>query len=126
MSKRSRKRNEIVGKFVLPIYEPVVYVAVADSVADGIKLLPKKFTRIQDKLGEDYDSQACYIGEWPNYALIFRARNLNLGVVAHEVGHVCRRILDEVGFKIESDNDEPLAYLEEYMTNKVHAILSGK
>lgn len=114
--------KNVKGSFKVPIYEVRIYVALAPTIAEGVAMLPIVMQKISDKLG-CHESTACYMGEWPNFALIFTQGKCSLGTVAHEIGHVSRKILADIGFKIEESNDEPLAYLEEYVTDKVHAIL---
>ena len=48
------------------------------------------------------------------------------GIIAHEALHAANFIFDAVGVPADYDNDEPLAYLVKWITDKVHGFVSEK
>lgn len=49
--------------------------------------------------------------------------NLNSGVIAHEAYHVVSGIMSHVGVYPSFDNDEPMAYLIEWVVNNIHRVV---
>lgn len=48
------------------------------------------------------------------------------GVVAHEAVHAAIAVLDHAGVPISKKNQEVLAYLTEWITDKVDGVVNGK
>ena len=51
---------------------------------------------------------------------------LAVGTVAHESFHAAMHLAYHKGIDVEFSNQEPMAYLLEYITNKVHKFLQDK
>lgn len=49
---------------------------------------------------------------------------INPGVIAHEAHHICSYIADKRGIIIDTNNDEPMAYLIEWIVNEVHKYIT--
>jgi hypothetical protein len=106
-------------KFKVPIYDCIVRFVVTDDVRSSIKKLPPSLTETYDE--EDDTCTGIYFSKWPDYAIVLRDdKRADGAVLDHEIGHVARKIMEDIGFKIEADNDEPLAYLEEFLTRMIH------
>lgn len=46
------------------------------------------------------------------------------GVIAHEAYHICSFISDKRGITIDTNNDEPIAYLTEWIVNEIHKFIN--
>lgn len=82
----------------------------------GVDILPKSL-RCDSGV-----CRGCYIAMHPDYAIV--TTELSHDTMAHEVSHVCRHLMEVIGFKVIPDesgnpNDEPLAYLEGWMSQQI-------
>ncbi|MDO6737078.1 hypothetical protein [Wenyingzhuangia sp. 2_MG-2023] len=53
-------------------------------------------------------------------------KNISPGVVSHEALHITSFIADTRGFVADFNNDEPLAYLQGWVTDQVHKFIKEK
>ena len=55
--------------------------------------------------------------------IIYRPNEISFGTLAHEALHFCTYLSELLGFKaIELENDEPYAYLIEWVTNCINSV----
>jgi hypothetical protein len=93
-----------------------MYFIVSEDVKKSVRLLPKELQKDLDD--SDYDAcQAFYTCNHPSYGII--TSNTTYDTVSHEIGHVSRQLMENIGFKIKASNDEPLAYLEGFLADRI-------
>lgn len=108
-------------KLVVPIYDCILWVIVSQTVKDGALLLPPALKSAYTP-DEDDNCKAIFYydsGVGKNYAIIFTLNAADGPVIHHETGHAARTILKDIEWRIDFDNDEPLAYLEEWINREV-------
>lgn len=105
--------KEIRFSFKIPIYNARLYFTYTDNIPEAIKSLPHQL-RTHDCHG----CQGLYTAASPLYSIT--VSNLTYDTITHEIGHVARQLLEDIGFKIKASNDEPLAYLEGYLADQIH------
>lgn len=84
----------------------------------------------------DFDSYyaACFEGLWKNekgeefycvYIVLNQEAELfTHGIVSHEVRHATNAIMQRIGHSLDAINDEPEAYLQQWITDAVYNVLS--
>lgn len=115
MSPSIRKRIRV------PIYDLDLWLVVAEDIYQAALLLPVEL-RCQ-AVPSDSNHRAIFYSESPYYAIVFDALELEPGIIGHEIGHAARQMMEDIGFTINSNNDEPLARLEDWITARVYKIL---
>lgn len=96
----------------IPIYD--IYFTIHDNVAD---------------IG--FDKQKAAAGLSWNYEtdpqaharLAFNMDFITMGRIAHECTHLAIRIFDRACINVDAANDEPLAYLVQYLVDNVSSAL---
>lgn len=58
-----------------------------------------------------------------NYSIVFSEEDLDVGVLAHEVFHVTCNVAEDICATIDPANDEPFAYLNEYIFKQSYKAL---
>lgn len=108
-------------RFLVPIYECYLTLKVTEDVQAEWEKNPEPSNR------DDADSycQAFYVSNWPEFMIVV-SPTASHDDLTHEVGHVCRSIMGEIGFRVEHNNDEPLAYLEGWMMQQVRDRMDGE
>lgn len=112
----------ITTRFKIPIYGLELFVSVGDSIHEVIESIPESF-RTPEEEGDD-NCKGVSFCQHPKYAIGINLKYIDRGIVHHEIGHVCRAMLGDIGFKIDPNNDEPLAYLEDWVANKIDHFLT--
>lgn len=101
--------------FSVPIYDHKLILVVTDDMKSWADKYPDPVSMTQN--GE---CLAFFAPAKPKVELIVIQPRSPLNHIAHEIGHAARYIMGYIGFKIMSDNDEPLAYLEDFLTREIH------
>lgn len=99
------------AKLILSVSEDVIAARKEDSEIFGPCLLTKA------------QAMASCDDEGNNYAIYFNYSHLDHGTIAHEIFHLTHRIFDSISGKFDINNQEPLAYLCEWLTDWVYAEL---
>lgn len=110
-------------RIAIPIYECDLIVCIGDSIEESVDAIPRRHKEMVDLSNFDNSCQGVSFVRHPFYILCFTTESIGSGIVHHEIGHVTRSLMCDIGFKIYADNDEPLAYLEGWMSDKVYAFL---
>lgn len=84
---------------------PIIYDVVKDGIMYAHSLL---------LVGEGYERYCILL----NYDC--KHRKMYSGTVAHEALHICNMIADNRGIKHDTKNDEPMAYLLEYIVTDLN------
>lgn len=110
--------------FWIPIYRGHLVVAVGDD----IEKLQDRFPGC--RFGKDIYAEVHFPVTWKGHEsvlVIFNPKNpgrkLTHGCIAHEAIHAANFILAERGVECHPRNDEPLAYLTEWMVDKINSVL---
>ena len=111
------------SSFKVPIYGMTIHVVVAKNLSEGHSLLPYGLSDTDEAMVSHPCCQAMYSVSFPDYAILFKNKTPHDEEFYHEIGHVCRRLMNDIGWKIDAINDEPLAYLEGWMAEKVKKVL---
>lgn len=102
-----------------------------------IVILTNSMDKLKGTLGDDYISgelfaHALYVGYkgYQSFVTVFNFDNENMhinhGLITHEVIHCLSYILDSRGIKADLNNDEPVAYLSEWLTNRIYEFIHEK
>lgn len=109
--------------FKIPMYyesgETKLMVYIADKLTDV-----KTFVECIDD-PDDYDGVDAVVFNWNNHIrVIFERKHIDAGRIAHEAIHIKNRIFKYSGIENDPDNDEPEAYLVQWIVNKIHGVLA--
>ena len=109
--KKTCKRKKIH----VPIYDVEVVVIVTNDI-------PAAYQR---EFGFEIDDTrgACLGYHGRKFGLFFEPKFARKGVIAHEIFHLTHRILEKCSCNFDSGHHEPGAYLCEWLTEKVYAVL---
>ena len=102
-------------KIHVPIYDVDLVVVVTDDIPAAYK---REFGVQIDDL-----HAACLGYSGRKFGLFFEPKFKRRGIIAHEIFHLTHRILEKCTCNFDAGHHEPGAYLCEYLTEKVHAIL---
>jgi len=112
-------------KVQIPIYRGNLVIIFSDD-ASKIK------SHIDDFDGEDVYGHAIYTmyKNSESFVLILNFHNksckMKHGVITHEAVHISSFIAESRGFQPDFNNDEPVAYLAEFVTNEVYKFMKQK
>ena len=98
-------------KIKIPIYGGTLTIIKCDNI-DEVK---ERF-----KLPDTKHIDALVIYEKVGEHIIIFEKGVNHGIVAHECLHVVTNIFEETHIWIDNDNDEPAAYLLEWIVNQYY------
>ena len=105
--------NETSFRFKDPIYEFAIKVVITEDIKKWDEMYPNAES-------SDGDCNALFVKlDGKNSVIIIKPCS-PLDDLAHEIGHAARSVMKYIGFKIDFDNDEPLAYYEGYLTRTIH------
>lgn len=105
----------------IPIYEVRLYVIIGLEAREALDLLPKNLRKIaEDNFGEDLDCRGMYLSDPRRSEYALTVTSPDHSTLQHEIGHVCRSIMLNVGWEYDAENDEPLAYLEDWVSQEIH------
>lgn len=75
----------------------------------------------------------CVPGNYRNQGAFYCVLNFNNkdgkishGVIAHEAVHLANFILKDAGVRCDYNNDEPLTYLVQWITNRIYSFINKK
>lgn len=98
--------------FKIPIYNGKLKFIITNDIPRAVKTLPKAM-RVMN--GENCHGLSLFMH--PLYVIIVDCDSYD--TVSHEIGHVARALMSDIGFKVTPSNDEPLAYLEGYLSDQI-------
>ena len=99
--------------FIVPIYNFKVEVVVFDSLLEVRNKYPEFMT---------VGTKACTV-EYSNSMAKIIVPSYKYSSVIHELEHIKNLIWKDKGYKPQENNDEPDAYLIEYLYDKVDKII---
>jgi hypothetical protein len=106
----------------IPIYKGKLVIILTDS--------KKKLNKILPDFKDDEIYGHAWLAPYKNragYIIILNPTNsysITHGVVSHEALHIVSFISKDRGIIMDPDNDEPLTYLIEYITDEVYRVLN--
>lgn len=74
-------------------------------------------------IGQDKEDAEAYVINKDNFLHVVFKKDVDDGIIVHEVVHLVNEIFMIVGQKGDSDNDELQAYLTQYLFKKIKKIL---
>lgn len=106
--------NEHIIK--IPIYDATLCIVDSKNVS-------KALIEIKGNASDDDSSYSSYLfydheNTPANWWLCIDFKDLDMGVLVHELFHATHRILEYFDVKFTSENHEPFAYLMEYLFNE--------
>lgn len=117
------ERAVIHRRFSAPLYGADVNVLFTDSTTAGARWIAEKYPR--EGIDPDDYSDACAfvfcVGRWPWVILPWDA---SIDTISHEAVHAAYEYNNAVGVKSGYTNQESLAYLVGYMTEKLANMLA--
>ena len=106
----------------IPIYDATLCIVDSKDINKSLKKIRgdkhEEESNLLSYLFWDHDK---YSAHW---WLCIDFKDLNIGVLVHELFHATHRILEYFDVKFTSDNHEPFAYLMEYLFNECIKIKS--
>jgi hypothetical protein len=101
--------------FEIPIYEVSVWLVVDEDAY-------MRRVDMADTFGEYNLGAFAGLCAWKDnqFGLFFYPNGLTHNTISHEVTHLALRIMKWIGFDIDPENHEPLAYLQGYLTALVY------
>lgn len=107
-------------KILIPIYKAPLYFVWDCSSDDFVKTARDKFYIDLDKgnyYGAGFSTE--FLDSKNNAVyILWVSDSRDVGLVAHEIFHLVCFIMDRRGISYSQENDEPFAYLIEYVTNR--------
>lgn len=97
----------------VPIYDFKVEVCIFDDIEEAKREYPRYIS---------YDMLGCTI-EWGGSICTLIVPSDNYSTLIHELEHVKNLVWKAKGYKPQADNDEPDAYLLEWLFNRVDKII---
>lgn len=94
-------------RYKLPLYGVPYDVYVVDTVDEARGIYPE--------YDEGYAAMVTYEDDYSQLRMIFRSGALSPAVTAHECVHLANRVCVLLGIKADAENDEPLAYMVQYI-----------
>ena len=119
MAKESESLYYYEKAIEIPIYRGYLIVVFTNDI-DTIKKAYPAF------VGKNVYAHTIYINhkDSQGFCVIFNFKNKNRriyhGVIAHESLHAANMIAEERGILLSTDNDEPMAYLTEFITDEIY------
>ena len=109
-------------KISIPIYRGNLHVILTNDI---------KRLKIEMPFFEGDEIHAHAISypdtKWYGYSIILNINNINSdtinGKIAHEAVHVAHFIMNDRGIEADSRNDEPMAYLVQWIVDVVHKFI---
>lgn len=108
-------------ELTIPIYDAKVTVVVTKDFQE--KVLEAGFEGEVTPTGAitlHYPDNALY------YTVIFHEETVSPGHIAHEAFHLAGKIMEQIDYKYDRDNDEPMAYLVGFIVDGFHQIIFKK
>ena len=102
--------------FIVPIYDFKIEVVVFDNISEARNKYPEFMTT---------GTKACTIEYFDNSRVKIIVPSYKYSSVVHELEHAKNLIWKVKGYKPQEDNDEPDAYLIEYLYDKVDKIIKN-
>ncbi len=103
--------------------ETKLMVYITDDLVD-IKEFVDSMKDTDDSL-TDYDgADAVVFNHNDHLRIVFERKYIDAGRIAHEAIHAKNLIFKWVGIKNDPDNDEPEAYLVQWIVNCIHDVLA--
>lgn len=107
----------MVKKINIPIYDSQVNVYIG-NILDNLKKINSKFN-INVEVSENIEGMAINLeSNQGTLHMLLIEKDCRLNTLVHECLHVAWDILDDKGVMCSVDNQEPLAYLTDYIFDK--------
>lgn len=111
-----------VYKGQFEIYDTArIYLILCDNIPQA----RNQFKDIRDGNDSD-DCRGLAIYRWPNYYIFFKESTLSKRLISHEVFHIVVYLMKDVGVRFGTDNNEPFAYMIEWLTGWVYTKLGSR
>lgn len=111
--------------YEMPLYRGVLVIIITNSPS-GVR---KMFPDFDDDEVYAHSLLAGYRGKQA-FVIIINPdnsyRDIKHGTIAHEAVHIANYVGMTRGFVADFDNDEPICYLVEWVTDKVYKLLKKK
>lgn len=83
-----------------------------------------KLSKFQKLSDFSFDS-GLYLSSKNYHCLAFVDKKPDAGIICHEAVHFANHIMDLAGIKMDGDNDEPQAYLVEWVVDRIWELTRG-
>ena len=108
----------------LPIYENNIIVII-DSWEEANQQYDLNFTK------EDYTADGWTIHNHGNLdsediLVMLKTDTANYSIICHELFHCVSAVCSKKGIKMDIENDEPLAYLQGYLADKIFQFVDSQ
>lgn len=109
-------------KSEVEIYDTaVIHLVLASNIAEA----QNNFKDIRGA-GDSENCRGFFICCWPNFYIFLNEGWLNKRTISHEIFHATMAIMREVGVKSMPGNDEPYAYMTDWLTGWVYRKLGNR
>lgn len=105
--------------FEIPIFTPCQVTCIQ---GEDFKTIGKEFN-----LTGDLDTVEAFVFKNEPYSyFIIVESNVKVPVLVHEVNHVVNSMFQDIGIKLDTDNDEVQSFMLEYITEQAIKVLKIK
>ena len=105
-------------KIYIELYKAPIYCLIGSSE----QVAEKKFSKygFQANWNGSVGKSMSFTSEYGNtiYGIWIKDKK-DIGAIVHEICHTAIYILNDRGVKLDPNNDEPITYLVEHITNKI-------
>lgn len=116
-----------VHSFNLGIYPRKIWVMISPSIEEVNKL----FSTIGNKdvlISENAIASTLHLQRKSNnhvgeLIILYNLEEVTVGVMAHEATHAAINICNDLGINISVENQEPIAYLTQYITDFINKVV---
>ena len=116
------KEYVMIRDYDVPLYRGKLIIVISNSI-EKLKAKVPEFNRSRiyaHSFGINYKGRT-------GYAMILNFENdfaaMTHGCITHEAIHLAHFVADDKGFVADFNNDEPIAYLAEWITDKAYEFM---
>lgn len=117
------KKYTYIKEHEIPLYRGVLVIIISND-HESIRASVKSFKSTEPYAHTHLDNW----GDKQGFITIFNFNNpyrkITHGVIAHEALHVSNFLASERGIKASNNNDEPMAYLTEWVVDRIYEFIN--
>lgn len=107
---------EIRRKIPIPIYGGTIIVVITDDI--DVRTAALNHFKVDDPSLKDYQAVVLQSNSTLYYPALFSGK-LSPGLIAHEAKHILNSLFQDIGQKLDQENDEVEAYLLSWIVNRI-------
>jgi len=112
------EEENVYTKINIPIYGGYLAIHITKDIDKTLRVVDYD----GDLVGDAY--MVFNLDGTKAYDLIFKHDKIDHGLIAHECFHLTHRIMHDINKTFDFNNDEPEAYLMQFLINSIYDFLS--